>query len=188
MRRAKLASHDENILNNYIEEILNNYNEIIINIDKYNNENTEGALLYIRTLTVGPSFRGKTHLLINKSQLIRLCDSEKQIKIITRSLEQYANTEIEDISMEEDLEGRTIQDFQNCCVVLDDMLDSSRKLQDSFFTRGRHYDLDVHYLSQSYFESSKRTIRNISNKIILSQQTLNDVEHTHRDIAGFGMP
>ena len=89
--------------------------------------------------------------------------------------------------MEEDLEDRTIQGFQNCCVVFDDMLDSNQKLIDPFFTRGRHNDLDVNYLSQSYFYLPKRTIRNTSNIIILFQQTLKDVEHIFRDIAGFDM-
>ena len=42
-----------------------------------------------RTLIVGPSFCGKTHLLLNKLRLIRLEDPEKQIRIITRSPEQY---------------------------------------------------------------------------------------------------
>ena len=42
------------------------------------------------TIIVGPSFCGKTHLLLNKLQLIRLCDSEKQRKIITRSPRTYS--------------------------------------------------------------------------------------------------
>ena len=140
-----------------------------------------------RTLIVGPSFCGKTHLLLNKLQLIRLYDKEKQIHIITRSPGQNTITEIEDISVDEDLEDRTIQDFQNCCVVFDDMLDTSQKLIDPFFTRGRHTDLDVYDLSQSYFDLPKRTIGNNSNIIILFQQTLIDVEHIYRDIAGFDM-
>ena len=41
------------------------------------------------TLIVGPSFCGKTHLFLNNLQLIRLCDSEKHIHIITRSPDQY---------------------------------------------------------------------------------------------------
>ena len=102
---------------------------------------------------------------------------EQQIKIITRSPEQYENIQLEDVSVEEDLEDRTIQEFQNCCVVFDDMLDSNQRLIDPFFTRGRHNDLDVYYLSQSYFDLPKRTIRNNSNIIILFQQILNDVEH-----------
>ena len=71
--------------------------------------------------------------------------------------------------------------------VFDDMLDTSQKLIDPFFTRRRHNDLDVYYLSQSYFDLPKRTIRNNSNIIIVFQQTLKDVEHIYRDIAGFDM-
>ena len=140
-----------------------------------------------RTLIVGPSFCGKTHLLLHKLQLIRLDDNTRKIHIITRSPEQYNNIEIEQVKVEEDLEDKSIQDFQNCCVVFDDMLDTSQKLLDPFFTRGRHNDLDVYYLSQSYFDLPKRTIRNNSNIIILFQQTLKDVEHIYRDIAGFDM-
>ena len=176
-------NHNENYDNN-------NYTNIIFTND--NNDNIDNNCN--RTLIVGPSFCGKTHLLLNKLQLIRLYDKEKQIHIITRSPGQYSeaarrntNTEIEDISVDEDLEDRTIQDFQNCCVVFDDMLDTSQKLIDPFFTRGRHNDLDVYYLSQSYFDLPKRTIRNNSNIIILFQQTLKDVQHIYTDIAGFDM-
>ena len=190
---AKLASHDENIINNY-NEVINN-NDGNHNNENHNNDNnmfTGGQQSCNRTIIVGPSFCGKTHLLFNKLQLIRLDNPEQQIKIISRSPEQYReaafrynNLEIEEIEVEEDLEDRTIQDFQNCCVVFDDMLDSNQKLIDPFFTRGRHNDLDVYYLSQSYFNLTKRTIRNNSNIIILFQQTLKVVEHIYRDIAGF---
>ena len=67
------------------------------------------------------------------------------------------------------------------------MLDTSQKLLDPFFTRGRHNDLDVYYLSQSYFDLPERTIRNNGNIIILFQQTLKDVQHIYTDIAGFDM-
>ena len=87
--------------------------------------------------------------------------------------------------MKEDLEDRTIQVFQNCCVVFDDMIDSNQKEVGPFFTRGRHNDLDVYYLSQSYFDLFKKTIKNNSNIIILFLQTLKDVEHIYGDIAGF---
>ena len=186
----EIINHNENYANN-------NYTNNIITND--NNDNIDNNCN--RTLIVGPSFCGKTHLLLNKLLLIRLYDKEKQIHIITRSPGQYSeaalrntNTEIEDtegqqscISVDEDLEDRTIQDFQNCCVVFDDMLDTSQKLIDPFFTRGRHNDLDVYYLSQSYFDLPKRTIRNNSNIIILFQQTLKDVQHIYTDIDGFDM-
>ena len=126
-------------------------------------------------------------MLLNKLQLFRLDNPKEQIKIITRSPEQYEKIQLEDVSVEEDLENRTIQGFQNCCNVLDDMLDSNQKLKDPFFTRGRHNDLEVYYLSQSYFNLPKRTIRKNSKIINLFQQTLKDVEHIQRDIASFDM-
>ena len=180
----QIINHNENHDNN------NYTNNIITNDDTDNNDNimfTGGQQSCNRTLIVGPSFCGKTHLLLNKLQLIRLDNPEQKICIITRSPEQYNKIEIEDVSVEEDLGDKSIQDFQNCCVVFDDMLDSNQKLIDPFFTRGRHNDLDVYYLSQSYFDLPKRTIRNNSNIIILFQQTLKDVEHIYRDIAGFDM-
>ena len=180
----EIINHNENHDNN------NYTNNIITNDDTDNNDNimfTGGQQSCNRTLIVGPSFCGKTHLLLNKIQLTRLDNPEQKICIITRSPEQYNKIEIEDVSVEEDLGDKSIQDFQNCCVVFDDMLDSNQKLIDPFFTRGRHNELDVYYLSQSYFDLPKRTIRNNSNIIILFQQTLKDVEHIYRDIAGFDM-
>ena len=60
-----------------------------------------------RTLKVGPSFCGKTHLLLNKLRLIRLEDPERQIRIITRSPEQYEFIEVgdalRDVSVEENV-------------------------------------------------------------------------------------
>ena len=53
-----------------------------------------------RTLIVGPSFCGKTHLLLNKLRLIRLEDPEKQIRIITRSPEQYEDIDIGELRKE----------------------------------------------------------------------------------------
>ena len=173
----------------------NKENNIITNDNENNDEN------YIenhnenknRTVIVGPSFCGKTHLLINKKQLNRLDNSEKKYVSLrgvlnkTANLPSGLNTEIEGDVVEEDLEDRTIQDFQNCCDVFDDMLDSNQKLTDPFFTRGRHNDLDVYYLSQSFFDLPKHTIRNNNNIITLFQQTLKDVIHIYRDIAGFDM-
>ena len=101
-----------------------------LNNDDNNNDNKNECN---RILVVGPSFCEKTHLFLNKLQLIRLSDSEKQIKIIIRSPTQYQNIQLEDVSYEEDLEDRTIQDFKNCCVVFDDMLESNQKLIDPFF-------------------------------------------------------
>ena len=150
-----------------------------------NDDNNSGVNETNRTLIVGPSFCGKTHLLLNKLRLIRLEDPEKQIRIITRSPEQYEFIDIGGVSVEENVGD--LEEYRGCCVVFDDMLDSNQKLIDPFFTRGRHKSCDVYYLCQSYFDAPKKTVRNNSNIIILFQQTLKDVEHIHRDISGFDM-
>ena len=152
-----------------------------------NDDNNSGVNETNRTLIVGPSFCGKTHLLLNKLRLIRLEDPEKQIRIITRSPEQYEDVElyIQGIEVEENVGD--LEEYRGCCVVFDDMLDSNQKLIDPFFTRGRHKSCDVYYLCQSSFDAPKKTVRNNSNIIILFQQTLKDVEHIHRDISGFDM-
>ena len=62
-----------------------------------------------------------------------------------------------------------------------------KKLIDPFFTRVRHNLCDVCYLSQSYFDVPKRTIRMNCNIKILFRQSLRDVEHIYRDIARFDM-
>ena len=175
-------NNNDNIILNENNINTNNNNDNIIT-----NNNNNDIITNNRTLIVGPSFCGKTHLLLNKLLLFRLDYPDRKIQIITRSPKQYKDIDIEEVSVEEDLGDTTIQDYENCCVVCDDMLDSNQKLIDPFFTRGRHNDLDVFYLSQSYFDLPKRTIRNNSNIIILFQQTLKDVENLYRDIAGFDM-
>ena len=67
------------------------------------------------------------------------------------------------------------------------MLDHNQKEIESFFTRGRHKNLGVYYLSQSYFDLPLRTIRNNSNIILLFKQTKNGVKHLYNDIAGLDM-
>ena len=64
---------------------------------------------------------------------------------------------------------------------------SNGKYIDQFFIRGWHNELDIYYLSHSYFDLPKRTIRNNSNKTILFNQTLKDIENINRDIPGYDM-
>ena len=62
---------------------------------------------------------------------------------------------------------------------------SSQK--DEFFTRGRHKDLDVYYISQSYFALPGQSIGNNSDRLILFKQTLRDVQIMYHDIGAFDM-
>ena len=56
-----------------------------------------------------------------------------------------------------------------------------------FFTRGRHNNIDIYYISQSYFNLPKNIIRNNFNIIILFKQTLRDIILLFHDIAGLDM-
>ena len=72
-------------------------------------------------------------------------------------------------------------------VFADILCSSNSKYIDKFFLRGRHNNLDFYYLSQSYFDLSKRSIRNNSNKIILFNRILKDIENLYTDVGGYDM-
>ena len=95
-------------------------------------------------------------MILNKLQLYRLDDPLRQICIITRSLEQYQGL-LENVSVEENVED--LEMYRGFCAVFDGMLDSNQKLIDPVFTRGKHKLCDVYYLSQSYFDVPRKTIR-----------------------------
>ena len=157
-------------------------NEITIShqqpkIENGNNNNNN------RTLLVGPSFSGKTYLLLRTFSRI----PDRDIYIITKSPpEQYSNSKIRIKKIGDEI--KPLSEYQNGIIVFDDILGSSNsRFIDHFFNRGRHKKLDVYYLSQSYSDLPKRTIRNNSNKTILFKQTLKDIEHIYRDVSGYDM-
>ena len=136
-----------------------------------------------RLLLVGPSFSGKTYLMLkNFSRMI-----DRDIYIITKSPpQQYTNSKIKIKEISD--ETKPLNEYESGIIVFDDILGSSNSgFIDQFFIRGRHNNIDIYYLSQSYFDLPKRTIRNNSNKIILFNQTLKDIEHIYRDVAGYDM-
>ena len=91
--------------------------------------------------------------------------------IITKSApEQYSKSKIEIEEISDEI--KPLSEYENAIIVFDDNLGSSNsRLVDQYFIRGRHHDLDIYYLSQSYFDLPKTTIRNNSNKIFLFNRT-----------------
>ena len=154
-------------------------NEITISHQpKIENDNNNN-----RTILVGPSFSGKTYLMLQILSRI----SDRDIYIITKSPpEQYSNSKIKIKEISDEI--KPLNEYENGIIVFDDILGSSNsRFTDQFFIRGRHNNLDIYYLSQSYFDLPKRTIRKNSIKIILFNQTLKDIEHIYRDVAGYDM-
>ena len=111
----------------------------------------------------------------------------RDIYINTKSPpEQYTNSKIKIKEISDEI--KPLNEYENGIIVFDDVLGSSNsRFIDQFFIRGRHNKLDNYFLSQSYFDLPKRTIRNKSNKIFLFNQTLKDFEHIYRDVAGYDM-
>ena len=137
-----------------------------------------------RTLLVGPSFLGKTYLMLQIFSRL----SNRDIYTITKPTpEQYSNSNIKIKEIEEseplsEYENAIISEYENAIIVFDDILGSSNsRYIDQFFIRGRHKNLDIYYLSQSCFDLPERTIRNNSTKII---QTIKGTEKINRDVAG----
>ena len=121
------------------------------NVDKNNNN---------RTLSVGPSFSNKTFLMLKI--LSRLPDQD--VYIITKSpLEQNSNFKIKNKEIREEI--KPPDEYKNAIIFLDDILGSSDSIfVDQIFVRGKHFNLDIYYLSQSYFDLPKRVIRKNSKK------------------------
>ena len=134
-----------------------------------------------RTILVGPSFSSRTYLMLKILSRIPVRD----FFIMTKSPpEQYSNSKIKKKEISDEI--KPLNKYENGIIVFDDILGSlNSNLVDQYFNKGRHNDLDIYYLSQSYFDLPKRTIRKNSNKIILFIQTLNVIERLYRDVAGY---
>ena len=121
---------------------------------------------------------GKTFYML---KVLEKTDNQRPIHIITRSPNQYPNYKTSN-------EIKPINKYKGSIVIFDDMLGAKNSSQiDDFFTRGTHEDLDVNYISQSYFALPRQIIRNNSDRLILFKQTLRDVQSMYHDIGLFDM-
>ena len=104
-----------------------------------------------RTLLVGPSFSGKTYLMLKIFSRI----PDRDIYIITKSPpEKYTNSKIKIKEISDEI--KPLNEYENGIIVFDDILGSSNsRFIDQFFIGGRHNNLDIYYLSQSYFDLPK---------------------------------
>ena len=130
-----------------------------------------------RSLNIGFSGVVKTYL-INHIVLRK----QVPISIFTKSLSQYREIEIQSSD-----EIQPSESYENSVVVFDDTLLSKQESNIDFFTRGRRQNNDKYYIFQSYFNLPKNTIRNNSNIIILSKQTLRDIILLFHDRVGLDM-
>ena len=150
------------------------------NVENVNNKNNDIVSKFEnhRHVIIGPSNVGKTYYML---KILEKMDNKRPIHIITRSPNQYSNHKTSN-------EIKPINKYKGSIVIFDDMLGAKNSSQiDEFFTRGRHEDLDVYYISQSYFALPRQSIRNNSDRLILFKQTLRDVQSMYHDIGAFDM-
>ena len=78
-------------------------------------------------------------------KLLERRGNKRPIHIITRAPNQYTNYKTSN-------ENKPINKYKGSVIVFGDMLGARNNSQiDKFYTRGRHEDLSVFYVSQSYF-------------------------------------
>ena len=129
-------------------------------------------------IIIGPRNVGKTYYML---KILERIGNKRPIHMITRSPNQYPNYKTS-------TDIKPINKYKGSIVIFDDMLVAKNSSQiDEFFTRGRHEDLDVYYISQSYFALPRQSIRNNSDRLILFKQTLRDVQSMCYDIGAYDM-
>ena len=127
---------------------------------------------------IGPRNVGKTYYML---KVLEKIGNKRSIHIITRSPNQCPNYKTSN-------EIKPINKYKGSVVIFDDMLGAKNSSQiDEFFTRGRHEDLNVYYISQGYFALPRQSIRNNSDRLILFKQTLRDVQSMYYDIGAYDM-
>ena len=95
-----------------------------------------------RHVIIGRSNVGKTFYML---KVLEKVGYQRPIQIITRSPIQYPNYKTSN-------EIKPINKYKGSVVIFDDMLGAKNSSQiDEFFTRGRHEDRVVYYISHSYF-------------------------------------
>ena len=147
----------------------NKNNDINISVPAYENR---------ACVVIGPRNVGKTFYML---KVLEKIGNQRPIHIITRSPNQYPYYKTSN-------EIKPIKKYKGSVVVFDDMLGARNSSQiDEFFTRGRHEDLDVYYISQSYFALPRQSIRNNSDRLILFKQTIRDVQSMYYDIGAYDM-
>jgi hypothetical protein len=68
-------------------------------------------------------------------------------------------------------------------LILDDVMLQKQGTAEAFFTRGRHNNIQVLYITQSYFRLPRQTIRENSNIFFLFQQDNKNLVHIYQDLA-----
>ena len=114
-------------------------------------------------------------------KILQKVGKKRPLHILTGSSNQYPNHKTSN-------ETKAITKCKGSLVIFDDMLGARNSSQiNDFYTRGRHEELYVYYISQSFFPLPRQSIRNDCDILILFKQTLRDVQSLYYDIGAYDM-
>ena len=84
------------------------------------------------------------------------------------------------------MEFKPIDKYKRSVVIFDDILGTRNSFEiDEVFTRGKHENSDVYYISQSYFRLPRQSIRINIDRLILFKQTIRHVQSVYYDIRAY---
>ena len=66
-------------------------------------------------------------------------------------------------------------------LIFDDVMLGKQNKCEAYYTRGRHNNVDVFYIAQSYFRLPRQTVRENANLFILFKQDNTNLSHIYRD-------
>jgi len=173
------------------------------NLDQYmgsgvSKNNKHGVLLpdSIRSIICGPSSSGKTNVLFNllfSPNGLRF----ENIYVFSKSLYQPKYKFLKRVMPKEvgyyefddnELVVHPNEAKPNSIMIFDDISCEKHNNIRSYFTMGRHNNIDIFYLGQTYSAIPKQLVRDNSNFIILFKQDEMNLKHIYTDHVTTDMP
>jgi hypothetical protein len=168
-----------------------NFDNIINKCGKKKKRHSELLPNNIRALVVGPSNSGKTNVIFNllfSPNGLRFCNVfvfskslyQEKYKFLQETLSSIPSITFKAFSENEQVPPPE-QIPPNSVVIFDDVICENQNNIRQYFTMGRHNQLDIFYLSQTYSKIPKQLIRDNSNLILSFRMDHLNLKHLYRD-------
>ena len=158
----------------------------------------EGFLDYENLLVFGPSLHQQEYRImkaafdkkLSKDQIRVIFERQKEINAAggpEKVIEDYDGICKGKITAHFHDQSDTVPDpvelnpTEKNLLILDDIMTGPQSKAEDYYTRGRHNNVDVFYISQSYFRLPRQTIRENSNFLILFPQDEKNLRHIYED-------